>query len=227
MAAPLLQIRDLHKAYVLDGVTIQALRGIDLTVADGEFVAIMGPSGSGKSTLMYILGCLDVADAGSYRLHDQDVTHLDADQLAALRNHEVGFVFQNFNLLPRTSALENVETPLIYAGVAKAERRRRAREALQRMGLGDRLQHLPNQLSGGQAQRVAIARALVTQPSLLLADEPTGNVDTTTSAEIRQLLDTLNREDGLSIVLITHEKDVAAHAGRRLFLRDGLLEAQA
>ena len=227
MAAPLLQIRDLHKAYVLDGVTIQALRGIDLTVADGEFVAIMGPSGSGKSTLMYILGCLDVADAGSYRLHDQDVTHLDADQLAALRNHEVGFVFQNFNLLPRTSALENVETPLIYAGVAKAERRRRAREALQRMGLGDRLQHLPNQLSGGQAQRVAIARALVTQPSLLLADEPTGNVDTTTSAEIMQLLDTLNREDGLSIVLITHEKDVAAHAGRRLFLRDGLLEAQA
>jgi putative ABC transport system ATP-binding protein len=227
MAAPLLQIRDLHKAYVLDGVTIQALRGIDLTIADGEFVAIMGPSGSGKSTLMYILGCLDVADAGSYRLHDKDVTHLDADQLAALRNHEVGFVFQNFNLLPRTSALENVETPLIYAGVAKAERRRRAREALQRMGLGDRLQHLPNQLSGGQAQRVAIARALVTQPSLLLADEPTGNVDTTTSAEIMQLLDTLNREDGLSIVLITHEKDVAAHAGRRLFLRDGLLEAQA
>jgi putative ABC transport system ATP-binding protein len=227
MAAPLLQIRDLHKAYVLDGITIQALRGIDLTIADGEFVAIMGPSGSGKSTLMYILGCLDVADAGSYRLHDQDVTHLDADQLAALRNHEVGFVFQNFNLLPRTSALENVETPLIYAGVAKAERRRRAREALQRMGLGDRLQHLPNQLSGGQAQRVAIARALVTQPSLLLADEPTGNVDTTTSAEIMQLLDTLNREDGLSIVLITHEKDVAAHAGRRLFLRDGLLEAQA
>jgi len=226
MAAPLLQIRDLHKAYVLDGVTIQALRGIDLTIADGEFVAIMGPSGSGKSTLMYILGCLDVADAGSYRLHDQDVTHLDADQLAALRNHEVGFVFQNFNLLPRTSALENVETPLIYAGVAKAERRRRAREALQRMGLGDRLQHLPNQLSGGQAQRVAIARALVTQPSLLLADEPTGNVDTTTSAEIMQLLDTLNREDGLSIVLITHEQDVAAHAGRRLFLRDGQLEAQ-
>jgi len=227
MAAPLLQIRDLHKAYVLDGVTIQALRGIDLTIADGEFVAIMGPSASAKATLTYILCCLDVADAGSYRLHDQDVTHLDADQLAALRNHEVGFVFQSFNLLPRTSALENVETPLIYAGVAKAERRRRAREALQRMGLGDRLQHLPNQLSGGQAQRVAIARALVTQPSLLLADEPTGNVDTTTSAEIMQLLDTLNREDGLSIVLITHEKDVAAHAGRRLFLRDGLLEAQA
>lgn len=227
MTAPLLQIRDLHKAYVLDGVTIQALRGIDLEVEHGEFVAIMGPSGSGKSTLMHILGCLDVPDAGSYRLQGRDITQLDGNQLAALRNREIGFVFQNFNLLPRTSALENVETPLIYAGVAKAERRRRAREALQRMGLGDRLQHLPNQLSGGQAQRVAIARALVTQPSLLLADEPTGNVDTTTSAEIMQLLDTLNREDGLSIVLITHEKDVAAHAGRRLFLRDGLLEAQA
>ena len=227
MAAPLLQIRDLHKAYVLDGVTIQALRGIDLTIADGEFVAIMGPSGSGKSTLMNILGCLDVADAGSYRLQDQDVSHMDANQLAALRNREIGFVFQNFNLLPRTSALENVETPLIYAGVAKAERRRRAREALQRVGLGERLQHLPNQMSGGQAQRVAIARALVTQPSLLLADEPTGNVDTATSDEIMQLLDTLNREDGLSIVLITHEPDVAARAGRRLFLRDGQLEAQA
>ena len=225
-AAPLLQIRDLYKAYVLDGVTIQALRGIDLTVAEGEFVAIMGASGSGKSTLMYILGCLDVADAGSYRLHDQDVTGMDADQLAALRNHEIGFVFQNFNLLPRTSALENVETPLIYAGVAKAERRRRAREALQRMGLGERLQHLPNQLSGGQAQRVAIARALVTQPSLLLADEPTGNVDSNTSDEIMQLLDTLNHEDGLSIVLITHEHDVAARAGRQLFLRDGKLETQ-
>ena len=227
MAAPLLQIRDLHKAYVLDGVTIQALRGIDLTVADGEFVAIMGPSGSGKSTLMHILGCLDVPDAGSYRLQNQDVSHMDANQLAALRNREIGFVFQNFNLLPRTSAMENVETPLIYAGVAKAERRRRAREALQRVGLGERLQHLPNQMSGGQAQRVAIARALVTQPSLLLADEPTGNVDTATSDEIMQLLDTLNREDGLSIVLITHEPDVAARAGRRLFLRDGQLEAQA
>ncbi len=226
-AAPLLQIRDLHKAYVLDGVTIQALRGIDLTVARGEFVAIMGPSGSGKSTLMHILGCLDVPDAGSYRLQDQDVSRMDSDQLATLRNREIGFVFQNFNLLPRTSALENVETPLIYAGVAKAERRRRAREALQRMGLGERLQHLPNQMSGGQAQRVAIARALVTQPSLLLADEPTGNVDSTTSDEIMHLLDMLNREDGLSIVLITHEQEVAARAGRQLFLRDGKLETLA
>jgi putative ABC transport system ATP-binding protein len=227
MTAPLLQIRALHKAYVLDGVTIQALRGIDLDVESGEFLAIMGPSGSGKSTLMHILGCLDVPDSGSYRLNSQDITHMDGNQLAALRNHEIGFVFQNFNLLPRTSALENVETPLIYAGVGKSARRQQARAALERMGLGERLYHLPNQLSGGQAQRVAIARALVTQPSLLLADEPTGNVDTATSAEIMNLLDELNRQEGLTIVLITHEHEVAGHAQRRLFLRDGRLEGQA
>ena len=227
MTTPLLQIHDLHKAYVLDGVTIQALRGIDLTVAHGEFVTIMGPSGSGKSTLMHILGCLDVADAGSYQLRGQDVTRMDGDQLAALRNREIGFVFQNFNLLPRTSALENVETPLIYAGIGKTERRQRAREALERMGLGERMYHLPNQLSGGQAQRVAIARALVTQPSLLLADEPTGNVDTVTSADIMNLLDELNRQDDLTIVLITHEQEVADRAQRRLFLRDGQLGVQA
>ncbi len=227
MGSPLLEIRDLHKTYVLDGVSIQALRGIDLSVGPGEFVAIMGPSGSGKSTLMYILGCLDIADAGSYRLHDEDVTRMDSDQLAALRNREIGFVFQSFNLLPRTSALENVETPLIYAGVGKSERRQAARAALESVGLGDRLDHLPNQLSGGQAQRVAIARALVTRPSLLLADEPTGNVDTTTSAEIMSVLDELNRRDGLTVVLITHEQDVAQHAGRRLFVRDGRLEAHA
>ncbi len=227
MTTPLLQIHDLHKTYVLDGVSIQALRGIDLTVAHGEFVTIMGPSGSGKSTLMHILGCLDVADAGSYQLRGQDVTRMDGDQLAALRNREIGFVFQNFNLLPRTSALENVETPLIYAGIGKTERRQRAREALERLGLGERLYHLPNQLSGGQAQRVAIARALVTQPSLLLADEPTGNVDTVTSADIMNLLDELNRQDGLTIVLITHEQEVADHAQRRLFLRDGQLGVQA
>ncbi|MGB5338895.1 MAG: ABC transporter ATP-binding protein [Gammaproteobacteria bacterium] len=227
MTAPLLEIRDLHKAYVLDGVTIQALRGIDLSVLPGEFAAIMGPSGSGKSTLMHILGCLDVPDTGSFELRGQDVTRMDGDQLAALRNHEIGFVFQNFNLLPRTSALENVETPLIYAGVGKTERRQRARAALERMGLGERLYHLPNQLSGGQAQRVAIARALVTHPSLLLADEPTGNVDTATSTEIMALLEELNRAEDLTIVLITHEQDVAACARRRLLLRDGRLEAQA
>jgi putative ABC transport system ATP-binding protein len=226
MTTPLLQIRELHKAYVLDGVTIQALRGIDLTVEHGEFVAIMGPSGSGKSTLMHILGCLDVADSGSYRLHGEDVTRMDGNQLAALRNREIGFVFQNFNLLPRTSAVENVETPLIYAGIGKTERRQKAREALERMGLGERLHHLPNQLSGGQAQRVAIARALVTRPSLLLADEPTGNVDTATSAEIMNLLDALNRRDGLTIILITHEQEVADHARRQLFLRDGQLEVR-
>jgi len=227
MTAPLLQIQDLHKAYVLDGVTIQALRGVDLAVEHGEFVAIMGPSGSGKSTLMHILGCLDIPDAGSYQLRGQDVTRMDGNQLAALRNREIGFVFQNFNLLPRTSALENVETPLIYAGVGKTERRQRAGEALERMGLAERLYHLPNQLSGGQAQRVAIARALVTKPSLLLADEPTGNVDTATSADIMNLLDELNRQDGLTIVLITHEQEVADHAQRRLSLRDGKLEVQA
>jgi putative ABC transport system ATP-binding protein len=226
-SAPLLQIRDLHKAYVLDGVTIKALRGIDLTVEQGEFVTIMGPSGSGKSTLMHILGCLDVPDAGSYQLRGQDVTRMNNNQLAALRNREIGFVFQNFNLLPRTSAVENVETPLIYAGVGKTERRQRAREALERMGLAERLYHLPNQLSGGQAQRVAIARALVTKPSLLLADEPTGNVDTATSADIMNLLDELNRKDGLTIVLITHEQEVADHAQRRLSLRDGQLKVQA
>jgi putative ABC transport system ATP-binding protein len=226
VTAPLLQIEALHKAYVLDGITIQALRGVDLSVAPGEFVAIMGPSGSGKSTLMHILGCLDIPDAGDYRLNGQDITRMNPDQLAALRNREIGFVFQNFNLLPRTSALENVETPLIYAGVGREERQRRAREALERMGLDERLYHLPNQLSGGQAQRVAIARALVTRPSLLLADEPTGNVDTATSDEIMTLLDNLNRE-GLTIVLITHEPEVASHAGRQLLLRDGRLETQA
>ena len=227
MAAPLIEIRDLKKVYALDGVEVQALRGIDLTVEEGELVAIMGPSGSGKSTLMHILGCLDVADSGSYRLRGEDVTRMSRDTLAGLRNRAIGFVFQSFNLLPRTSALENVETPLIYAGVGKSERRARAREVLERMGLAERLRHLPNQLSGGQQQRVAIARALVTRPSLLLADEPTGNVDTETSAEILAVLETLNRDDGLTIVLITHEPDVAQHAGRTLYVRDGRLEAHA
>jgi putative ABC transport system ATP-binding protein len=224
MPSPLLEIVNLYKNYVLDGVTIHALRSIDLDVAAGEFVAIMGPSGSGKSTLMNILGCLDVPDTGGYRLRGQDVTRMQPDQLAVLRNHEIGFVFQNFNLLPRTSALENVETPLIYAGVGRTERRQRATESLERIGLGDRLHHLPNQLSGGQAQRVAIARALINRPSLLLADEPTGNVDTATSAEIMALLDELNQEKGLTIILITHEPEVADHAQRQLFLRDGRLE---
>ena len=225
MAAALIEIRDLRKVYALDGVEIQALRGIDVTVDEGELVAIMGPSGSGKSTLMNILGCLDVADSGSYRLRGRDVTHMRRDQLAGLRNREIGFVFQGFNLLPRTSALENVETPLIYAGINKHERHDRATEALQRLGLCDRLHHRPNQLSGGQQQRVAIARALVTRPSLLLADEPTGNLDTATSAEILTVLATLNRQDRLTILMITHEPDVARRAQRILHLRDGRLEA--
>jgi len=225
VVAPLIEIRDLKKVYALDGIQIQALRGIDLQVEEGELLAIMGPSGSGKSTLMHILGCLDLADAGSYRLRGEDVTRMSADALARLRNREIGFVFQSFNLLPRTSAMENVETPLIYAGVGKRERRERARAALQSLGLAERLHHLPSQLSGGQQQRVAIARALVSRPALLLADEPTGNLDTTTSDEILRLLEDLNRREGLTIVLITHEPEVARHAGRTLYVRDGCLEA--
>lgn len=215
-----------QKSYVLDGVQVHALRGIDLSVSQGEYLAIMGPSGSGKSTLMNILGCLDIPDQGSYLLNSEDVTHMSSDQLAALRNREIGFVFQNFNLLSRTTALENVETPLIYTGIGKKERRQRARDMLQRVGLGDRLFHLPNQLSGGQQQRVAIARALVTRPALLLADEPTGNMDSVTSAEFLALLDELNSEEKLMILLITHEADVAARAKRRLTLRDGRLDYQ-
>lgn len=212
-----------HKSYVMDGVSVHALRGIDLVVNPGEFLAIMGPSGSGKSTLMNVLGCLDVPDKGEYLLNGQDVSRLSSDELALLRNRELGFVFQNFNLLARTSALENVETPLIYAGKNKNLRRQEATTMLERMGLGDRLQHLSNQLSGGQQQRVAIARALITHPSLLLADEPTGNMDTTTSHEFLDLLEALNREEGLTILLITHEHDVAARAQRSLVLRDGVL----
>ncbi|MEZ5587766.1 MAG: ABC transporter ATP-binding protein [Sedimenticolaceae bacterium] len=223
MSGPVIEVSELHKTYALDGVDVHALRGIDLTVQAGEFVAIMGPSGSGKSTLMNILGCLDVPDRGRYILQGRDVTELDPDQLAELRNREIGFVFQNFNLLPRTSALENVETPLIYAGIGRAERRRRATEALQRMGLGDRLASQPSQLSGGQQQRVAIARALVTRPALVLADEPTGNLDTATSGDIMSTLGTLHRDAGVTVLLITHEHDIAAHAQRTLVVRDGRL----
>ena len=226
MAREIIRIEGLHKTYALDGVQVHALRGIDLTLNQGEYLAIMGPSGSGKSTLMNIIGCLDVADAGHYWLNGQDVTQFSSDELAEIRNRELGFVFQNFNLLPRTSALENVETPLIYAGVNKRERRQRSQQMLERVGLADRLYHLPNQLSGGQQQRVAIARALVTHPSLLLADEPTGNMDTATSAELLALLDELNQEQGLTIALITHEPEVAARAQRNMTLRDGLLEAR-
>jgi putative ABC transport system ATP-binding protein len=223
-ATPLIHMEGVHKYYELDGVQVHALRGVDLTVAHGEYLAIMGPSGSGKSTLMNILGCLDIPNEGHYWLNGEDVSSKDADALAMLRNREIGFVFQNFNLLPRTSALDNVETPLIYRDIDKKERQRQAKEMLQRMGLGERLSHLPTQLSGGQQQRVAIARALVTRPSLLLADEPTGNMDSATSSEIMAVLDELNRQQALTILLITHEAEVAARAQRRLFLRDGQLE---
>lgn len=221
-----IEVRDLCKDYALDGVQIPALRNIDLTVGGGEFLAIMGPSGSGKSTLMNVLGCLDVADSGSYLLDGRDVTRMSSDQLAAVRNGDIGFVFQNFNLLPRTSALENVETPLLYANVDRKERRQRATEALRRIGLGARLSSQPSQLSGGQQQRVAIARALVTRPTLVLADEPTGNLDSATGEDIMKIFDALHAE-GVTIVLITHEHDIAAHAQRILVMRDGQLRETA
>lgn len=224
MSAPVIRMAGVHKTYAMGSVQVHALRGIDLLVEPGEFVAIMGSSGSGKSTLMNILGCLDVPDDGDYTLSGEDITRLDADALAGIRNRAVGFVFQNFNLLARTSALDNVEMPLVYAGVGKEERYARAEAMLQRLGLGDRLHHLPSQLSGGQQQRVAVARALVTRPTLLLADEPTGNLDSATSGEILALLDELNRDEGLTIVLITHEPEVAAHARRQLTMLDGRLE---
>lgn len=216
-----IQATNLHKRYVLDGVDVQALRGADLTVAQGEFVAIMGPSGSGKSTLMNILGCLDVADSGEYRLNGRDVSALAKNDVALLRNREIGFVFQDFNLLARTTTRENVEIPLIYAGLNRRKRAQLALDVLEQMGLKDRMDNLPNQLSGGQQQRVAIARALVTHPSLLLADEPTGNLDSETTSEIMSLLCMLNKNRGLTIVVITHEHDVARFADRVLEVNDG------
>jgi putative ABC transport system ATP-binding protein len=225
VTTPIILMQGVHKRYAMDGVQVHALRGVDLTVEPGEFLAITGPSGSGKSTLMNIVGCLDLPDAGRYWLNGEDVMRMDDNALARIRNRAIGFVFQNFNLLARTSALENVETPLIYAGVDKHERRARSREWLERMGLGERTTHLPSQLSGGQQQRVALARALVTRPSVLLADEPTGNLDSRTSEEILAVLETLNREEAVTLVIITHEEAVAARARRRICLRDGRLEA--
>ncbi len=224
MVEPIIRMQSVHKYYALDGVRVHALRGIDLNVMPGEFVAIMGPSGSGKSTLMNIIGCLDVPDSGGYQLSGADVTRMNVDELAVLRNRALGFVFQGFNLLARTSAVENVEVPLVYAGVGRVQRRARARELLQRVGLGERLNHTPNQLSGGQQQRVALARALVNRPALLLADEPTGNLDSVTSVEILNLLTELNQKDGVTVLMITHEPDIAARAQRKLVLRDGKLE---
>ena len=220
----IVNMQGLHKRYVMEGVEVHALRGINLRVEKRDFVAIMGASGSGKSTLINIIGCLDLPDEGTFEFNGRNVTGYDADELATLRNKEIGFVFQGFNLLARTDALENVETPLIYAGVNKKDREQRAQQYLQQVGLGDHIHHLPNQLSGGQQQRVAIARALINRPALLLADEPTGNLDSKTSKDIMTLLKRLNEEDGLTIILITHEQEVADVAKRHLVMRDGQLE---
>ncbi len=210
----------LARDYEVGAEVVHALRGVDLQVRRNEFTAIMGPSGSGKSTLMNLLGCLDTPTGGEYWLNSQKVSELNDDELARIRNKEIGFVFQTFNLLPRASSLHNVELPLIYAGMAAKERRDRASEALTRVGLGDRMQHKPNELSGGQRQRVAIARALVNNPSILLADEPTGNLDSATSSEIMQVFGELHTQ-GQTIILITHEHDIAAHADRQIHLLDG------
>jgi putative ABC transport system ATP-binding protein len=220
LGEPLLVARDLLKTYTMGGQTVHALRGVSLDIAEGDFVAIMGASGSGKSTLMNILGCLDKPSAGSYQLAGEAVDAMSADALASIRNRRIGFVFQQFNLLPRTSALENVELPMVYAHVPPPERHQRALRSLQRVGLGERCDHTPAELSGGQQQRVAIARALVNNPRLILADEPTGALDSQTSEDIMLLLSELNAQ-GMTVVLVTHEADIAAWARRRLVFRDG------
>ena len=219
----IIRTEGLRKYYVLGAETVRAVRGVDLEVNRGEFVAIMGASGSGKSTFMNLIGCLDTPTAGQYWLNGRKVSELSDDQLARVRNRDIGFVFQTFNLLPRATALHNVELPLIYAGVPARQRRKRAEEKLERVGLGDRMHHKPPELSGGQRQRVAIARALVNDPALLLADEPTGNLDSTTSREIVQILVELNRT-GQTILMVTHEPDIASSASRQIHLTDGLVD---
>ncbi len=218
----LIRLEDVWKVYHLDEVIVEALRDVSLTIEQGEYVALMGPSGSGKSTLMNTLGCLDRPSKGSYVLADEQVARMSTDARARLRNRKIGFVFQNFNLLSRTSALENVELPLLYAhGISSKERRRRAVEMLERVGLGDRMDHHPGQLSGGQQQRVAIARALVNEPAILMGDEPTGNLDSRTSREVMELFRELNQASGITVILVTHDQEVAQNAKRCLVLRDG------
>jgi len=224
---PVISIRDLVKIYHVGEVTVRALRGANMDVEAGEFVAVTGPSGSGKSTLMHILGCLDRPTSGSYVLDGKDVSRMSKDDLAIIRNQKIGFVFQGFNLLSRTTALDNVELPLLYNGAEKlkaSERHKRAMDALQAVGLGERFHHYPNQLSGGQQQRVAIARALVTQPTMLLADEPTGNLDTRTSIEVMGIFQKLNVERGITVLLITHEMDIAEYGTRLVRFRDGRIQ---
>lgn len=222
-SAPLIDLEGIRKTYRLGDQTVHALKSISLKIYPNDYIALMGPSGSGKSTLMNIIGCLDTASAGSYMLNGKEVIRMNDEELSVLRNHEIGFIFQTFNLLPRMTAIENVALPLVYAGVGKTERTKRAGEALRDVGLAERMNHKPNELSGGQRQRVAVARALVNHPSLLLADEPTGNLDSATSNEIMALFDELHRK-GNTIILVTHEEDIARHAHKVVRLIDGQID---
>ena len=222
----MIEIKDLHKSYTVGGSKLHVLKGINFNIKEGELVAIMGSSGSGKSTLMNLLGCLDTPTSGSYILNNKDVSQMRDDELAEIRNKEIGFVFQTFNLLPRTTALDNVALPMVYAGFSKSERNKRATEVLTQVNLADRMDHQPNQLSGGQRQRVAIARALVNKPSIILADEPTGNLDSKTSVEIMKLFGDIH-EAGNTVILVTHEEEIAAYAHRIIRLRDGIIESDS
>ncbi len=222
---PALEAVDVTRSYALDGVTVEALRGVSVRIEQGDYVAVIGPSGSGKSTLMHLLGGLDRPTTGTLRVAGRDVAELTEDELARVRNQTLGFVFQAFQLLPRTTAVDNVAMPLVYRGLKRSERRSRAVQALTQVGMGHRLDHRPNQLSGGEQQRVAIARALVGEPQVLLADEPTGNLDSRTGEEVMALLERLNAEQGVAVVLVTHDRDVAARARRQVRVRDGRLEA--
>jgi putative ABC transport system ATP-binding protein len=224
MTQPVIDIQNVAKIYQMGELEVHALRGVSLQVMPGEMVAVMGPSGSGKSTLMNSLGCLDQPTSGEYYLEGIPVSQLDDRSLTRIRRHKIGFVFQTYNLLPRTSALANVELPLVYSGTGRRDRRQKAVEALQMVGLDDRLHHQPNELSGGQQQRVAIARALVSAPAIILADEPTGNLDTQAGEEVMAVFQKLNREQGITVILVTHDQDIARHANRIIHMRDGLIE---